>query len=237
MNPLCPRCQTLITPQTRFCPECGAPQFTVEAAEPEPDAASSPSGDSSIGPEIAWPTAIGTAALLSFPAGLLSSVLSFSSLWVIAGGVWTVTIYRRRIAMHTSGAGTRTSGPGIGSSGAGIRLTPSLGSRIGVVFGVFAAVVATAIDAATLLVTRYGLHRGSEIDSRLHQAMQAGIDRVLASNPEAAHQIPWFFQFWLSSDGQAALVLTSAVLSAASMLGFSALGGALGARYFGLRRL
>ncbi len=223
MNPTCPRCQTVIPPQARFCPECGSPQLTVETIEPETDTPSGSVDSSFQGSEIAWPTAIETAALLSFPAGLLSSLLSFSSLWVIAGGVWTVTIYRRRTAI-------RALGPGI-------RITPGLGSRIGVVFGVFAAVVATAIDAVTLLLTRYGLHRGGEIDSRLHQAMQAGIDRVLASNPEAAHQIPWFFQFWLSSDGQAALVLTSAVLSAASMLGFSALGGALGARYFGLRRL
>jgi hypothetical protein len=215
MDPVCPRCQTNLSPQARFCPECGAPQLTVEAVEPEPDEASSSGSYSLNGPQIAWPTAIRMAALLSLPTGVLSSLLSFSSLWVVAGGVWTVTLYRRR---------TLT------------RINPSLGSRIGCVFGVFAAVVSTLVDAVNLLVTRYGLHRGAEVDSRLHTAMQAGIDRVLASNPDAAHQIPWFFQFWLSPDGQAGLALASAILSAGSMLGFSALGGALGARYFGIRR-
>jgi ribosomal protein L40E len=215
MDLICPRCQASLSPQARFCLECGAPQLTVEAIEPEADDASSPGAYSLNGPQIAWPTAIGTAALLSLPVGLLASLLSFSSLWVIAGGVWTVTLYRQR---------TTT------------RISTRLGSRIGCVFGVFAAVVATAIDAGTRLVLRYGLHKGGEIDSSLHAAMQSGIDRVLASNPDAARQIPWFFQFWLSPDGQAGLVLATAILSAGSMLGFSALGGALGARSWGIRR-
>jgi hypothetical protein len=215
MNSLCPRCHTVLGDQVRFCPECGAPQLTVEASEAEADAPSAGDGFPQDSPQIAWPLAIRTAALLSLPTGLLSSQLSFSTLWVMAGGVWTVALYRRRTATHP---------------------TPALGSRIGCVFGVFAAVVATAIDAATMLITRYGLHEGKDIDSRLHQAMQLGIDRVMTSNPEAAQQMPWFFQFWLSPDGQAALVLASALISAASMLGFSALGGALGARYFRARR-
>ncbi len=218
MDRICPRCQALLGPTVRFCPECGAPQLTVDEAQPEDN----PAGDGEAAgrggrdrSEVAWPTAMGTAALLAIPAGLLSSLLSFSSLWVMAGGIWTVLLYRKR---------TMTG------------LTPGLGGRIGCVFGVFAATLATLFDAANLLVTRYGLHRGSEVDSRLHTAMQAGIDRVLASNPEAAHQIPWFFQFWLSPEGQAGLVLASAVLSAGTMLGFSVLGGALGARYLAARR-
>jgi hypothetical protein len=156
-----------------------------------------------------------SAAMLALPAGVLSSLLSFSTVWVIAGSAWTTVFYRRRTST---------------------RLSAVLGSRIGCVFGVFAAIIATLMDSINLLVSRYGLHHGGEIDSRLHSAMQTGIDRVLASNPEALHEIPWFFHFWLSPEGQAALVLTSALISSLSMLGFSALGGALGARYFGAER-
>ena len=132
----------------------------------------------------------------------------------MAGAVWTIALYRRRV-------------PG--------RLSSATGSRIGVVLGLFAAFTSTATDAASLLIDRYGLHHGAEIDDRLHAAVQAGIDRVLASNPTAASQLPWFFHFWLSPDGHAAIILMSAVFSAVSMLCFAALGGALGARYYARR--
>ncbi len=215
MDLSCARCHAALPPQSRFCPECGSPQFTVETgAPPAEDETQTAGGYPPDGSQVAWRPAIGSAALLSVPVGLLSSLLSFSTLWVIAGGVWTVALYRRRTSTELSAA---------------------LGSRIGCVFGVFAAAIATLADAANLLITRYGLHRGAEVDARLHTAMQAGIDRVLAGNPDAARQIPWFFHFWLSPDGQAGLVLASAVLSAGSMLGFSALGGALGARWYGRR--
>ncbi|HEY0785811.1 MAG TPA: zinc ribbon domain-containing protein [Acidobacteriaceae bacterium] len=210
----CLRCHAALPAQANFCSECGAPQLTVDAPEEEPAADSAPGyalGDSGI----AWPRAISAAAMLAVPAGLLSSLLSFSTLWVVAGGVWTTVLYRRRTSA---------------------RLNPGLGSRIGCVFGVFAATIATLVDALNLLISRYGLHHGADIDSRLHDAMQVGIDRAMASNPDYARQIPWFFHFWLSPDGQAGLVLASAVISAASMLGFAALGGALGARYFGSDR-
>jgi hypothetical protein len=188
----------------------------VERPEPESDDVPSSGGGYALaGPQIAWPKAIASAAMLAVPAGLLSSLLSFSTVWVIAGSAWTTIFYRRSTAT---------------------RLNPVLGSRIGCVFGVFAAIISTAMDALNLLVSRYGLHHGAEIDNHLHTAMKAGIDRMLASNPESMHQIPWFFHFWLSADGQAALVLVSALVSATSMLGFSALGGALGARYFSRSR-
>ena len=214
MDALCPRCHTPLSPQANFCQACGAPQLTVDTSEPGEDEESAAGAGPAVGSQIAWPAAVRTAALIAAPAGLLSSLLSFSTLWVMAGAAWTVAVYLRRTAT---------------------RLSPSLGSRIGCVFGIFAAAVATLIDALNLLVSRYGLHHGAEIDSRLHSAMQAGIDRVLASNPDALHELPWFFHFWLSGYGQAALVLASALVSAGSMLGFSALGGALGARYFGAR--
>ncbi len=220
MEPVCPRCHATLAPGAHYCTECGAPQLTVEQVDAEAEEAGANGSTALAGSQIAWPTAIGTAALISVPVGLMSSLLSFSTLWVIAGGVWTVSLYQRRAKVRFAGA-----------------LTSGLGGRIGCVFGVFAAVVATLVDALSLLFSRYGLHHGGEIDSRLHLAMQSGIDRVVASNPDAVHQLPWFFHFWLSPEGQAGLVLASAVLSAGSMLGFSALGGALGARYGGMRAL
>ena len=213
----CHRCSAAVTPGSAFCPECGAPQLRVLPAEDAQGIdlqATADYGRAQHPQSVRWHSVIPVAAIIALPVGLLCSFLAFSTLWAMAGAVWTVAIYRRRV-------------PG--------RLSSGTGSRIGIVLGVFAAVISTATDAASLLVDRYGLHRGAEIDQRLHDAVQAGIDRVLASNPTAAAQLPWFFHFWLSPDGHAAIILMSAVLSAASMLGFSALGGALGARYYNRR--
>ncbi len=210
----CHRCSAAIPSGSAFCPECGAPQLRIQPADDAQGVDLQASADYAHAQPVRWHSAIPVAAIIALPVGLLCSFLAYSTLWAMAGAVWTVAIYRRRV-------------PG--------RLSSGTGSRIGIVLGVFAALISTATDAASLLIDRYGLHQGTEIDQRLHDAVQTGIDRVLVSNPAAATQLPWFFNFWLSPDGHAAIILMSAVLSAGSMLGFSALGGALGARYYGRR--
>ena len=201
-----------------FCAECGAPQLRVQPADEQ---AAEADGSEEQTPwqashrhSVRWQAAIAAAAIIALPVGLLSSFLAFSTLWVMAGAVWTIALYRRRV-------------PG--------RLSSATGSRIGIVLGLFAAVISTATDAASLLINRYGLHHGAEMDQQYRAAAQEFIDHAIAQNPTAATQIPWFFRFCLSPDGHAAFILLSAILWAASMLGFSALGGALGARYYGRR--
>lgn len=216
---LCHRCSATLAPGVVFCAECGAPQLCVQPAE-EQTAAGEGSGEQtpwhagSRRNSVRWQAAIAVAAVIALPVGLLSSFLAFSTLWVMAGAVWTIALYRRRV-------------PG--------RLSSATGSRIGIVLGLFAAVISTATDAASLLINRYGLHHGAEMDQQYRAAAQEFIDHAIAQNPTTATQIPWFFRFCLSPEGHAAFILLSAILWAASMLGFSALGGALGARYYGRR--
>ncbi len=214
----CHRCSATLAPEAAFCQECGAPQLRVQPSEEDSpgNEQGAQSGHASAHPfhRVRWQSAISAAALVALPVGMLSSFLAFSTLWVMAGAVWTIALYRRWVPGRVSG---------------------TTGSRIGVVLGLFAAFISTATDAASLLIDRYGLHHGSEIDQRLHAAVQAYVDAMIASNPAAATQLPWFFRFWLSPDGHAAYSLMLTCFSAASMLGFSALGGALGARYYGRR--
>jgi hypothetical protein len=213
---LCHRCQSPVEDGSPFCAQCGAPQLTVEL--PDPDAlGTSPALDGSTeGPgDRGWATAVSIAGKLGVPAGVLGSLLSFGSLWVLAGSLYATVLYRRQV---------RT------------RLTRRVGARMGSVLGLFAAVVATAADATKLLFSRYALHHGSQIDGELHGLIQSGVDRVLANNPDAARQIPWFFHFWLSPDGQAALLVSSALFSAGFMIAFATLGGALGARFLRARQ-
>ena len=219
MSFLCHNCRHAVPEGAAFCPECGAPQLRVQGSEaqPEPDS-QEPAPPRHTG-EIVWPAALASAAIYAVPAGLLLAFLAvplIDMLWVVVGSFYTLRRYRRRAPRAPS-------------------LTPALGGRIGLVLGLFAAVVSTAADAVTYLVERFGLHHGSAIDARLQSGVQAGIDRIHASNPDAAAQLPGLFQFWLSADGRGSLLLCSAAASAVSMLFFAWLGGRYAVR-FGVRR-
>ena len=211
MEHLCHRCGTAITSSELFCPHCGAPQLRYEAADEDVSPVST-SRQSLAGRDpggVIWKDAIAAAAMVAIPVGLLSSLLDFGALWVIGGGIATVSIYRRRTGHPPMGRG---------------------GWRIGSLLGVLAAFATTAIDSITLVFQRYVLHNGGVIDQRFHLVAQQLTEQLNRSNPEAAAAMPWFVHFWLSPDGTAAIALMGAVGSAFSMLLFSAAGGAIGAR-------
>lgn len=165
---------------------------------------------------IHWRDAIRAAAIIAFPAGLLSSRLGLEAIWaiwLIAGGMVVISIYRRRT---------------------GILPTGRMGWRIGALLGLFAAVVATAIDGISLVVERFALHQGSVIDQRYHDAIQMSsklyVDLFSASNPQMAAAITNAEHFWYTPDGAAAMVLINAAGLTIFMLIFAGVGGALGAR-------
>jgi hypothetical protein len=212
MEQFCHRCGAALNGSDPFCPHCGAPQLRYEAPdESTPSANTSPTqrlmGRSFNG--VSWRDAILAAAIIALPAGLFSSFLGLEALWVIAGGMGAVSLYRRR---------TRT------------MPTSSMGWRIGGLLGLFAAVVAAIVDGVTLLVQRYLLHQGPILDQRYHDLGQQLTDQLVRSNPDAASVLPGFLHFWLTPDGAAAMVLINAAGLTISMLLFAAAGGALGAR-------
>lgn len=216
MEQVCHRCGATLNGSDPFCPHCGAPQLRYEAPEePSPSASASPAQRlSARNPNvIAWQDAILTAALIALPAGLLSSLLGFEALWVIAGGMMTISLYRRR-------TGTLPSG--------------KMGWRIGMLLGLFASVVAAAINGITLLVQRYALHQGAVLDQRYHDLIQMNSklygNLFAVSNPDVAAAIAQAQHFWLTPDGAAAMMLANTLGLVITMLIFAAAGGALGAR-------
>lgn len=158
---------------------------------------------------VQWKDAILVALTVAVPVGLLTSLLDFGSLWVIGGGIATVSLYRRRTGIPPAGRA---------------------GWRIGGLLGVLAAFISTAADGITLLFQRYVLHSGGAIDHRFHLLAGQLTEQMNRSNPEAATVMPWFVHFWLTPDGVAALVLLGAAGSAIAMILFSAAGGLIGAR-------
>jgi zinc-ribbon domain len=212
MEQVCHRCGTALNESDPFCPHCGAPQLRYEAVE---DAA--PSANPSPAQRltarnlngIAWHDAILAAALIAFPAGVLSSLLGLEALWVLAGGMAVISLYRRRT---------------------GTLPTSRIGWRIGALLGLFAAAIAAAVDGITLLLQRYAFHQGAALDHHFREMGQQITDQLVRSNPDAATMLPGFLHFWLTPDGVAAMMLSNAAGLAVTMLLFAAAGGALGAR-------
>lgn len=217
MEQACHRCGGTVHEPESFCPHCGAPQLRYEA--PEESAAQANTapaqrmgvrGDFT---SVRWREAIRAAAILSVPAGLLSSLLGLEALWVIAGGIGVISLYRRRT---------------------GILPSSGLGWRIGALLGLFAGIVAAATDGIASIVQRYVFHQGALLDKHYRDAIQLSSkmygDMFATSNPAVATAIAKTQHFWLTPDGAAAMALANAALLVASMLIFAAAGGALGAR-------
>lgn len=216
MEHVCHRCGTALNGSEPFCPHCAAPQLRYEASEDEsPSANTLPTQRFSVrNPDvISWRDAIPAAILVALPAGLLSSLLGVEALWGVAGGVAIISMYHRRTGTH---------------------LTSRMGWHIGAVLGLFAAVIAAAINGIALLVQRYALHQGSILDQHFHDIAETFtkmyVNQFASSNPDMAASLAGVLHFWVTPDGAAAMVLSNAVGLAVSLLLFAAIGGALGAR-------
>jgi hypothetical protein len=104
-----------------------------------------------------------------------------------------------------------------------------MGWRIGGLLGVLTAFISTAIYSVKLLIERYMLHSG-EVDQQVHSFARQFADQANRSDPQTAAAVAQLSHFWLSPEGAAAIVLSTAAISALSMVLFGAAGGAIGAR-------
>lgn len=217
MEMLCHRCGNTLHEGEGFCPHCGAPQLMVDTSEPigpQPPAQRLGTDAS----RVEWRVAIVYALLLAVPVGLLSAFAGMSSLFVIAGGFGAIALYRRRTEALTDG---------------------SIGWRVGAILGAAAACIATLSDGVRLLVERYFLHHGAEIDAQFSGVAQQLAEQALKTNNEAMQQAPQLIHnwanFWLSADGHAAIQLLTAAMVSAGMILFAATGGAIAGRILSAR--
>lgn len=212
MDPACHRCGTALnSPGELFCPHCGAPQLRYEPAD-EQAAAYAPSQAMTSGSGrdlISWKAATTSALLVAIPVGLLSSILALGLLWVIIGGVATVSLYRRRVRIPP---------------------TSRMGWRIGGLLGVLTASVFTAIFSLKLLILRYVLHSG-ELDRQVRLAVQQSTEWANRYFPQSADMMAQSLRFWVSPEGVAAMILLNTAFFAFCIVLFGAAGGALGARF------
>ena len=217
MDLACHRCSATLEPEAFYCPECGAPQIRYvtdedEAAQGMPGiGVSIQAGAAAAGSSVSWRLAIQIAAVVGTGVGVLSALLAAGSvLWVAVGAVVAMGIYHRRRPLTLLG--------------------PRVGARVGGLLGLIAATVAFAANSVLLVVQRYGMHQGHEIDTQLTNIVKQAAARAATMDPQAP--VITFTNFWLSAEGRIGLILlTMAFLSSLIVL-FAIAGGVLGGQIY-----
>ena len=208
MDLVCHRCSATLEPEAYYCRECGAPQIRYvveegEAAQMTPGVSVNiQAATDGTGTSVSWKMAIQIAALVGTGVGILSALLAAGSvLWVAVGAVVAARSVK---ALVTAG--------------------------VGALLGLIAATVAFAANSILLVVQRYGLHQGNEIDTQLTAIVKQAAARAATMDPQAP--VASFTNFWLSAEGRIGLILlTMAFLSALIVL-FAIAGGVLGAQIY-----
>lgn len=217
MDLACHRCSATLEPEAFYCPECGAPQIRYvtdedEAAQGMPGiGVNIQAGAAAAGSSVSWRLAIQIAAVVGTGVGVLSALLAAGSvLWVAVGAVVAMGIYHRRRPLTLLG--------------------PRVGARVGGLLGLIAATVAFASNSVLLVVQRYGMHQGHEIDTQLTNIVKQAAARAATMDPQAP--VITFTNFWLSAEGRIGLILlTMAFLSSLIVL-FAIAGGVLGGQIY-----
>ena len=171
MDLVCHRCSATLEPESyTYCLACGAPQIRYvaddgEAAQAMPGVSVNlQAGATGTGASISWKLAIRIAGVVGTAVGVLSAVLAAGSvLWVAVGAVEAMRNYHRRLPLTKQG--------------------PRVVDRVGALLGLIAATVAFAANSVLLVIQRYGLHQGNQIDTQL--------TAIVTSRLPCGQQPPW----------------------------------------------
>lgn len=215
MEITCNRCHRTVQTEDCYCPACGLPQLVYSAedgaAQGQPERGSEPVRDAG---SVAWKPALRVVIMLAAPAGLLCSAFSpvgiLGLLWMAAAATWAVLLYVR------------------GQQAPWITL--GAGARIGLVTGIVGGWIAIATTGVTLVVMRFLLHQGTDIDSRWQGMVMGEMTRQWTAAGADAHTIALFQGWFLSPEGRAGFALGGVLFLASALLFFAVAGGALGAR-------
>lgn len=217
MDMVCHRCSATLEPEDYYCTQCGAPQIRYVADESDgartmpADSINIQAGAAGASTSISWRLAIQIAAVVGTVVGILSAVLAAGSvLWVAVGAVVAIGIYHRRRPLT--------------------RLGPRVGARVGALLGLIAATLAFAANSVLLVIQRYGLHQGNQIDTQLTSIVKQAAARAAGMDPQAP--VTTFTNFWLSAEGRIGLILLTMAFLSALIVVFAIAGGILGAQIY-----
>lgn len=220
MELTCSRCHQTVQPEDCFCPFCGLPQLVYTAdgsAGPgQPERVSEPIRDAA---SVDWKPALRLALMMAVPVGAICSMFSPAAIMglplMAAAGAWVVALYMR---------GRRPSWITIGA-----------GARIGLVTGILGSWAAAFTTAVSIYAMRFWLHHGPAIDDAWLAQITLSTQQLAAMGFDA-QTIAMNKAIMLSPEGHAGFILSSVAFLAVILLGVSAAGGALGARFLGRPR-
>ncbi|RXH58263.1 hypothetical protein GRAN_1573 [Granulicella sibirica] len=205
--------------ESTFCPHCGAPQLRVLEENVVVARIEASDGRASTGAlppphpgRVRWGTVTVLAAGVSAVAAVLMVgvmwlpvAFPLAWLWTVCGAVVVLAIYQRRHPETLITAGT--------------------GARVGLVYGLMAVTSLAAVIAIGGLVARFGLHAMGSIDLWLTNAMQQAVVQQKDSGVQITEeQLKMFY----SAEMRAGMALFLLAVSGTFLVGFSALGGAIG---------
>jgi hypothetical protein len=226
MQRLCARCHYAVTLEDEgtliFCGHCGAPQvrlsqelldeiqtahetFTADATAAQNTRETEPGG-------IDWKGAINCAALAGIIAFLLSALSGplkalglLTFFWMLAAPSATLGIYAARFRET--------------------RIAAGFGARLGLLVGLAISFALLASSVGEMLLRRYAMHGGGEMDSQMHTTI-TGMQAQLIQQSGAAAAAP--VVTWLNlPDFRAGLLLTGALMCTVFYLVFATTFGAL----------
>ena len=221
----CTRCHQVIEEDACFCPACGLPHLVYASDSASGPAPAEPGTEAVRDAScVDWKAALRYALMLGVPAAMLCSEPSplsgFSLMWMAIAAIWVVILYVRsqQPAWITIGAG----------------------ARIGLVTGILAGWLAFAINGGWLLIQRWFLHQGGQLDGYwktiVDRSLQMSASFAPSDPAQAAAYHPLSPNWLLSPEGRATMWTTNLVTSSLFLLLFALLGGALGARMVARRR-
>jgi len=207
----------VLSPDTAFCSQCGAPQVRVPETATPSSTANNPGlttpdllaqGPSSL---VNWRHALpsaSTAGLVMAIASTLPVVSVLFPLWMLGGGWLAVTLYRRRSPM--------------------LSLSSGIGGKIGALAGLLGFLFFAVFTSSYLAIETLVMHQGEQIRS----ALRSALDQAAANNP----QTPAISQWMQTPEGLAVLVVFGMFLFLIAFLLLSTAGGIFAAS-LGRRRL
>jgi hypothetical protein len=214
MEMTCTRCHRTVGDEDCYCPACGLPQLVYSAedaaAQSQPERWNEPVRDAG---SIAWRPALRVVVMVAVPAGLLCSVFSpvgiLGLLWMAAAAAWAVLLYVRNQQTPW--------------------ITLGAGARIGLVTGILGSWTAAATTGITLVVMRFMLHQGKDIDGFWLGIVNDQMQKQMAVGADA-QAVALLRTWFLSPEGRAGFALGGVLFLASVLLFFAVAGGALGAR-------